>query len=263
MTNYVFPRASGYYLRYVIPRRYRKLLQPRELRYTLHTHSRRLAARRARSVVSRVDVLLSQLERNAVILNDKSITDTIRAYVRDACEQIGDWHLARPPRDADEAEAHVGILLSDLRGLQAALASPNFSGRAGRRASYADDSFSGDIEAEVCTLFELDSATVDRADLQFKKACRAWATARAALLADHLKRLSGEPTAFEPDYLAPLVAPSAVATAAQVKPQGPRISEVIDGFLQDRAAGKPIRKTTSSRKSGSWPATSTARIDSA
>ena len=197
----------------------------------------------ARAVVGRIDNLLDQLARGYVVLDDKRIRDTIRAYVEAARNELSDWHLHSPPRDSDEAEIHTGFMLDDLRGLQASLRSSNFSGSKGVKASIEGASFSGDIEAEVCKLFGLNPATEDTSDIQFKKACREWAAATSQLWVDHLKRLDGERTASDTDYLA-ATPPARPEVTPAVLPKGPRIRDVLEDFLEDHTSGRPIRENT-------------------
>ncbi len=79
--SYLEQRPSGYYLRYTIPRHQRHLLRTRQLRYSLHNPSKKLAIKVARAVVSRIEVLLAATQRRREVLDDKTIRETIRRYV--------------------------------------------------------------------------------------------------------------------------------------------------------------------------------------
>ena len=227
-------RASGYYFRYVIPLRFRHLLSAAELKYTLRTSSRRLASKRARALAARVDGLLERLARTNRVLTDKQIRDTIRQYVEEAGEQFYEDHLKM---DATNHAGNIDHCESQVTGLHHAIAHSNFTGDENVAAGW---DFIGDIPAEVCRLFGLDAATVNRRDIQFLKACQAWAAATKQLYEDHLQRLHGE-----------VVDPKQAAMTVEIQQdrqalQGPLVSEVIEPFLSDRSKRKDIEERTAS-----------------
>ena len=166
--SFIEQRPSGYYLRYTIPRHQRHLLNYRQLQYSLHNPSKRLAIKLARTVVSRIEVLLAATQRRREVLDDKTIRDTIRRYVLDEQSFLLDWHLTNPPRDDDEQFIHVDETLENIRSLRACLATSQFAGD----KRFPATPFTQSIELEVCKLFKLDPATTDTTSLEFKKAYR-------------------------------------------------------------------------------------------
>ena len=166
--SFIEQRPSGYYLRYTIPRHQRHLLNYRQLQYSLHNPSKRLAIKLARTVVSRIEVLLAATQRRREVLDDKTIRDTIRRYVLEEQSFLLDWHLTNPPRDDDEQFIHVDETLENIRSLRACLATSQSAGD----KRFPATPFTQSIELEVCKLFKLDPATTDTTSLEFKKAYR-------------------------------------------------------------------------------------------
>ena len=166
--SFIEQRPSGYYLRYTIPRHQRHLLNYRQLQYSLHNPSKRLAIKLARTVVSRIEVLLAATQRRREVLDDKTIRDTIRRYVLEEQSFLLDWHLTNPSRDDDEQFIHVDETLENIRSLRACLATSQFAGD----KRFPATPFTQSIELEVCKLFKLDPATTDTTSLEFKKAYR-------------------------------------------------------------------------------------------
>jgi integrase len=231
MAQNLLLRPSGYYFRYIIRPCHRSLLSIKELRYTLHTSSRRLANKRARAVAAKVDSLLERLARTHRVLTDKQIRETIRQYVEEAGEQFYEEHLTM---DARFREGNIDLFESQVSGLHHVLAHSNFSGDKNVAAGW---DFDGDIQAEVGKLFGVDVSTVGRYDIQFLKACQAWTAATKQLYEDHLKRLHGE--VVEPKRAA---VPSEIPEVAK----GPLVSEVVEPFLSDRSKRKDIEERTAS-----------------
>ncbi len=231
MAQNLLLRPSGYYFRYIIRPCHRPLLSIKELRYTLHTSSRRLANKRARAVAARVDSLLEILATTQRVLTDKQIRETIRQYVEEAGEQFYEEHLTSDNR---YRQGSIDHLESQVIGLHHVLAHSNFTGDENVAAGW---NFDGDIQAEVCRLFSLDGATVNRRDLQFLKACQSWTAATKQLYEDHLQRLHGE--VVEPKQAA---VPSEIPEVAK----GPLVSEVVEPFLSDRSKRKDIEERTAS-----------------
>ena len=166
--SFIEQRPSGYYLRYTIPRHQRHLLNYRQLQYSLHNPSKRLAIKLARTVVSRIEVLLAATQRRREVLDDKTIRDTIRRYVLEEQSFLLDWHLTNRSRDDDEQFIHVDETLENIRSLRACLATSQFAGD----KRFPATPFTQSIELEVCKLFKLDPATTDTTSLEFKKAYR-------------------------------------------------------------------------------------------
>ena len=166
--SFIEQRPSGYYLRYTIPRHQRHLLNYRQLQYSLHNPSKRLAIKLARTVVSRIEVLLAATQRRREVLDDKTIRDTIRRYVLEEQSFLLHWHLTNPSRDDDEQFIHVDETLENIRSLRACLATSQFAGD----KRFPATPFTQSIELEVCKLFKLDPATTDTTSLEFKKAYR-------------------------------------------------------------------------------------------
>ena len=241
--SFIEQRPSGYYLRYTIPRHQRHLLNYRQLQYSLHNPSKRLAIKLARTVVSRIEVLLAATQRRREVLDDKTIRDTIRRYVLEEQSFLLDWHLTNPSRDDDEQFIHVDETLENIRSLQNCLATSQFAGDKRFPATHSTES----IELQVCKLFKLDPATTDTSSLEFKRACREWARATGELWTEHLKRLEGHSGPSEPSYLTDVtVVPAELAEppAAIRKPRSPRISSQLEPFLSDRNAGRLMRENT-------------------
>ena len=234
MAQNLLLRPSGYYFRYIIRSCHRPLLSIKELRYTLSTSSRRLAGKRARAVAAKVEALLERLARTQRVLTDKQIRQTIRQYVDEAGEQFSDAHLQSPPRNHADREGGIDFLEDQVAGLHSALANSNYTGK---QYVYDAESFSGDIQAEVCSLFGLDATKVDRGDIQFLRACQAWTAATKQLYEDHLKRLHGE-----------VVEPKRASVTSEIPkaPKAPLVSEVIEPFLSDRSKRKDIEERTAS-----------------
>jgi len=168
------------------------------------------------------------------VLTDNQIRETIRQYVEEAGQEFSDSHLQFPPRNHLDREGGMSHLADEVAGLHSALANSNFTGK---RFVYDGESFSGDIQAEVCSLFGLDATKVDRGDIQFLRACQAWTAATKQLYEDHLKRLHGE--VAEPKRAA---VPSEIPQVAK----GPLVSEVVEPFLSDRSKRKDIEERTAS-----------------
>ena len=166
------------------------------------------------------------------MLTDTQIRQTIRQYVEEAGEQFSDSHLQSPPRNHVDREGGIEFLEDQVAGLHSALANSNFTGK---QYVYDGESFSGDIQLEVCRLFGLDATTVDRSDIQFLKACQAWTVATKQLYEDHLQRLHGEPTQAS--------MPVEIQQDRQ-GPKGPSVSEVLEPFLIDRSKRKEITART-------------------
>lgn len=104
------------------------------------------------------------------MLSDKSIRETIRQYVEEFREQFSNSHLRFLPKDAGHHEGWRSFLGNAMAGLYSALAHCNFKREQGL---YDSESFSGDIQAEVSSLFGIEASTVDRRDIQFLKICQA------------------------------------------------------------------------------------------
>ncbi|MDG2048290.1 MAG: hypothetical protein P8J79_13850, partial [Halioglobus sp.] len=168
------------------------------------------------------------------MLTDKQIRQTIRQYVDEAGEQFSDSHLQSPPRNHADREGGIDFLEDQVAGLHSALANSNYTGK---QYVYDAESFSGDIQAEVCSLFGLDATKVDRGDIQFLRACQAWTAATKQLYEDHLKRLHGE-----------VVEPKRASVTSEIPkaPKAPLVSEVIEPFLSDRSKRKDIEERTAS-----------------
>ncbi len=190
-------RPSGYYLRYTLPKHQQHLLSYRQLRYSLHNPSKRLAIKLARAVVSRIEVLLAAAYRRREALDDKTIKETIRRYVLEEQANLSEYHLTNPPKSDDEHEVHVDLVLENLGRLQAVLATSAFAGT----ERFPSTLFTENIELEVCKLFNLNPATTDTTTIEFKKACREWTRATGELWTDHLERLAGHVGPSEPSYL--------------------------------------------------------------
>jgi hypothetical protein len=153
--SYLEHRPSGYYLRYTIPRHQRHLLRTRQLRYSLHNPTKKLAVKLARAVVSRIEVLLANTQRRRELLDDKTIRDTIRRYVLEEQANLSDTHLTNPPKSDAEHEVHLDLVQENLGRLQAVLAVSQFAGD----ERFPSTTFTENIESEVCKLFRLKQQT--------------------------------------------------------------------------------------------------------
>ena len=241
--SFIEQRPSGYYLRYTIPKHQQHLLSYRQLRYSLHNPSKRLAIKLARAVVSRIEVLLAATQRRREVLDDKTIQKTIRRYVLEEQANLAEYHLTDPPKSDAEHDVHVELVQENLGRLQAVLATSEFAGD----EQFPSTTFTDNIELEVCKLFKLNPATTDTSSIKFKKACREWTRATGELWTDHLERLAGHVGPSEPSYLSSVpVAPvdPAEPVASVKKPRGPRISSQLETFIADRNAGRPMRENT-------------------
>ena len=166
--SFIEQRPSGYYLRYTIPKHQQHLLSYRQLRYSLHNPTKKLAIKLARAVVSRIEVLLAHTHRRRDELDDKTIQETIRRYVREERANLADSHLTDPPRNDDEWEIHEDASAENASYLRVRLATSRFADTEHDPSTPWIDN----IELEVCKLFGLDLATTDTTTLEFKKACR-------------------------------------------------------------------------------------------
>ena len=238
--SFIEQRPSGFYLRYTIPKHQQHLLSYRQLRYSLHNPSKRLAVKVARAVVSRIEVLLAATERNQAVLDDQTIRDTIRRYVLEEQSRLSDGHLIFPPKNENEHEITTDFIRENLGHLRAVLAISKFDGD----ERFPATTFTENIELEVCKLFRLDPTPTNTASLEFKRACREWTRATSELWTEHLQRLDGQTGPSEPSYLsgAPVVRVEPIASI--VKPQGPRIKSQLEPFIDDRNAGRPMRENT-------------------
>ena len=195
--SFIEQRPSGYYLRYTIPKHQQHLLSYRQLRYSLHNPSKRLAIKLARAVVSRIEALLAATQRRREVLDDQTIKETIRRDVLEEQANLSDSQLTAPPKSDAEHEVHVGLVQENLSRLQAVLASSEFAGT----EQFPSTMFTENIELEVCKLLKLNPATTDTSSIEFKKACREYTRASSELWTEHLQRLEGRAGASEPSYL--------------------------------------------------------------
>lgn len=113
MPNYVQKRASGYYLRYVIPKSYRHLLIQRELRYPLRVHEHRAATQRANIAVAAIERLLDAVRAGVVQLNQEELKCRLRAYVDEQRQCIEDERLERRTTEAIR-ETHESVVVDLL-----------------------------------------------------------------------------------------------------------------------------------------------------
>ena len=126
--SFIEQRPSGYYLTIYHPKHQQHLLSYRQLRYSLHNPSKRLAIKVARAVVSRIEVLLAATERNQAVLDDQTIRDTIRRYVLEEQSRLSDGHLIYPPRNENEHDITTDFIRENLGHLRAVLATSKFDG---------------------------------------------------------------------------------------------------------------------------------------
>ncbi len=230
MPNFIVQRASGYYLRYVLPKVYSHLLSQRELRYSLRTRSRTDAKRRAREVLARVESLFDDLCRGGLMLDEASIRDTVLRYVDDARDSIDFFHT-KETRTAITTEVHEGLLLDDMQDMDGMLASSNFR----------------TIEAGVVKLFGLPEG-FDTSAVEFRQACREWTRATRELRKYQLELLKGQVSPTEVPYITPHQAHAGSREGHTSTRQSKRldVSEALRRFLSDREKTQGITEGTSS-----------------
>jgi hypothetical protein len=96
----------------VIPVDLRKVIGKCELRYTLHTGSRREAAKLSKRIAKKVKPLLAELRRNRISLTQEEIDKIIRDYVRinlEGMDEQAAFERAKRGRPLDKDELYEDV----------------------------------------------------------------------------------------------------------------------------------------------------------
>ena len=118
--RYTAKQASGYVFRFHLPHTGQSA--PGELRFSLKTHDKLLASRRAFDVAMRIKEDIQTMKQGSKAatsqLTREQIRELVSAYVKDALDSIREHTVHRRPVNPDDHDSQVeglGLYTSDLR----------------------------------------------------------------------------------------------------------------------------------------------------
>ena len=228
MADYIFLRSSGYYFRYARPLRFASVLPVRELRYPLHTHELRIAKRTAAYIVARIEWLLSGIENSRMRLSEEQIKSLVRKEVEETRQEIKADHLRQ--KSTTSWSAHVSASLELLQEAEEELAHSNFRNIARRAQQVLDDN----------------GIQLDHQSDSFRLLCRELLRASIELHREDIRLHEGGLAFDEQPYLQ-LISGQPIIRAAEEKPKGPRLSEVLPLYTEFKVKSKDIGEASKSR----------------
>lgn len=222
MANFLEKRGSETYIRYTVPRGLTASCGVQQLRCKLPDvigvkESKRIARRVCDSLTDK----LRRAKRAGVVFTNLDIKQAMTAYMVELSEDFSDRHLLQPIGPSTR-DTHTEVMSDLLEQLHESVLS----------SRYPESTV-----LAVCKIMGVDAASVESDSLEVLRACREYSLATIGVYQAHIERLDGREV-FQPFVpIAPIdpAAPVAVITT-------PLASEVVEPFLADKEAGKPISK---------------------
>jgi integrase len=228
MAQYLLNRPSGWYFRYIIPKRFKFVVSLKELRYPLATRFQAVANSRSRIVVFKLELYLSRRATEGMSINNKQLRQIVHTAIKEAREITLEGHINREkPLNPNSRRSELdtaNYLIGELR-----------------EALGLSDYRTLTLDSQLSQLLDNTGIKLDKNSLQFKQACRDLTAGHIAIQEEYIDLLNG----VVPDRLR-------MAENAPQKPSEPLDDEkkyppahtFIDEFIKDKQSRSGIARNT-------------------
>lgn len=178
MAQFLLNRPSGWYFRWVIPKRFQPVVSLKELRYPLATRFQAVAKCRARIVVSRLELYLNRGAVEGVTIDKQQLRRVVQAAIQEAREITVEGHLNRDkPLNPDSRRSErdtADYLIGELR-----------------EALGLSDYRALNLDTQLSALLSDAGIQLDKDSLPFKEVQRDFIARHIAVQEDYIDLLNG------------------------------------------------------------------------